>query len=157
MKKAARKGRKVLRKKRKAPLAYFRAILLENPSARAIAQAKWIKFPFEKVDFHVIKINGGGPDKNECRMSRGLFRNAGDMVCWANRDNEDHVVQFINARWPFDPALNTNNESILVPAKSTSAWYQIDPGSGSLGLEVRYEYGIDIAPGPPGPSIISVD
>jgi hypothetical protein len=137
---------------------YWEAILHQPPPRRVSDITVWVKHVYEPPDFKVATIQGGNVvTENQCHLSRGAKKYAPDMVCWTNKDLVDHVVQFLNARWPFDPALNTNNEKILVPALGTSAWYQISPGSGAPGLSVSYEYGVDVPPGPPGPGVISDD
>jgi hypothetical protein len=159
MKKAAKKAAKKGSRKSSARISesYYLAILRQKPTASLVEKVEWVKRLLGKPDFKVVEIDGGKVNVLECSLSRGTFKKAADMVCWVNKDNQQHKIQFLNARWPFDPALNDDNESVTVPAHGASAWYRISSKSGSPGLSVPYEYGVDVPPGPPGPVIISDD
>lgn len=141
---------------KKASTIYL-AILRRPPDLRAMVK-KWFVFHLARPEFKLVTIlNDDINDNRSCNLSRGLLKRVPDWVCWVNKDGKQHVIQFTNGRWPFDPSLNTDHEKITVPALQPSAWYQISRNSGGAGQSVPFEYGVDVPPPAPGPEIVSDD
>ena len=94
----------------------------------------------------IIRISNGDADP------RLPYIRKNSLVCWANGDQKHHVITFMNGKWPFAPAQNTNNFKIEVPPLGASIWYTMAKGGGE-----RFDYIIDVAPPPPGPGVIGHD
>jgi len=137
---------------------YFRAVSATKPSDLLARGVPWIKVPIFPPDFITIEILNGNPTPLQCSASRGLFKFAGDRVCWVNKDTREHIVQFLNGQWPFLAAQNPGgDEKITVPALGASSWYSMVRIKGVLGISITYDYYIDTPPTPPGPSVIGDD
>ena len=138
---------------------YYRALSIARPVGSLADKIKWVKFPLVPPDFVIIEILNGVPTPYQCHASRGTIQMAGDRVCWVNKDNRQHIVQFLSGTWPFAAAQNpAGDEKIVVPALGASDWYVMAAIPGSpQGVSATFSYYIDVAPPPPGPGVLSDD
>lgn len=149
-KKAARRKDRI-----SAARSAYVAVSATKPTGEIAKLVDWIRVYFRPPDFHVIEIQNDtvAPGNWTTRASRGFLRFSPDWVCWANKDSKAHTVRFVGASSPIDGSPMT----ITVPAASPSAWYKIRANSGSFGTSVKYEYFVDVAGPPDGPSIVTED
>lgn len=153
-KKAVKKHRKL---KNQKPSYFYMAVMKTKPLLADLAKIVWRPFPYGKPDWKIITIEDGAVDTKNCHLSRGFMKYGPDWVSWFNKDNREHVIQFLNGQWPFDQPADPGDQTVDVPANGPSVWCRLSKSSGATGFTVSYPYGVNEVPGTPGPEISSDD
>jgi hypothetical protein len=144
-------------KKREAKAGAFVTAVRKIPADGHVSFGEWAWIWFRPPSYHVIVIHNDNisPATWETHASRGFLQTSADWVCWANKDPKSHTIFFVGGAAPLDALIPVTK--IVIPANTPSAWYRISRASGSFGQTVRYNYYVDVPPGPDGPSVISED